>query len=156
MEQTYKKILVGVDGSEQAMEAFRKAVEVARRNEGEVIVTNVIEQQMTTALTVAPLGNEYIEEQMAHGNEILERWRLYAESVNFSKITKDLTFGQAKSVLAIELPKKHNIDLIMVGQSGLNRVEAMMVGSVASYVIRKAPCDVLVVTPTEKQEETEK
>lgn len=110
MEQTYKKILVGVDGSEQAMEAFHKAVEVARRNEGEVIVTNVIEQQMTTALTVAPLGNEYIEEQMAHGNEILERCRLYAESVNFSKITKDLTFGQAKSVLAIELPK--NIILI--------------------------------------------
>lgn len=149
MEQTYKKILVGVDGSEHAMEAFRKAVEVARRNEGEVIVTMVIEQQMTTALTIAPLGNEYIEEQMSYGNELLERCRLYAESVNFLKVTKDLVFGQAKSVLAIELPKKHGIDLIMVGQSGLNRVEAMMVGSVASYVIRKAPCDVLVVTQPE-------
>ena len=156
MEQTYKKILVGVDGSEHAMEAFRKAVEVARRNEGEVIVTMIIEQQMTTALTVAPLGNEYIEEQMTYGNDLLERCRLYAESVNFSKVTKDLVFGQAKSVLAIELPKKHGIDLIMVGQSGLNRVETMMVGSVANYVIRKAPCDVLVVTQPENEAESTK
>ena len=156
MEQTYKKILVGVDGSEHAMEAFRKAVEVARRNEGEVIVTMIIEQQMTTALTVAPLGNEYIEEQMTYGNDLLERCRLYAESVNFTKVTKDLVFGQAKSVLAIELPKKHGIDLIMVGQSGLNRVEAMMVGSVANYVIRKAPCDVLVVTQPENEAESTK
>ncbi|GGI64921.1 MULTISPECIES: universal stress protein [Enterococcus] len=156
MEQTYKKILVGVDGSEHAMEAFRKAVEVARRNEGEVIVTMIIEQQMTTALTVAPLGNEYIEEQMTYGNDLLERCRLYAESVNFSKVTKDLVFGQAKSVLAIELPKKHGIDLIMVGQSGLNRVETMMVGSVANYVIRKAPCDVLVVTQPENESESTK
>ena len=156
MEQTYKKILVGVDGSEHAMEAFRKAVEVARRNEGEVIVTMIIEQQMTTALTVAPLGNEYIEEQMTYGNDLLERCRLYAESVNFTKVTKDLVFGQAKSVLAIELPKKHGIDLIMVGQSGLNRVETMMVGSVANYVIRKAPCDVLVVTQPENEAESTK
>lgn len=156
MEQTYKKILVGVDGSEHAMEAFRKAVEVARRNEGEVIVTMIIEQQMTTALTVAPLGNEYIEEQMTYGNDLLERCRLYAESVNFSKVSKDLVFGQAKSVLAIELPKKHGIDLIMVGQSGLNRVETMMVGSVANYVIRKAPCDVLVVTQPENESESTK
>lgn len=33
MEQAYKKILVGIDGSEQAFAAFKKAVEVARRNE---------------------------------------------------------------------------------------------------------------------------
>lgn len=34
MEQNYQTVLVGIDGSEQATEAFEKAVEVARRNEG--------------------------------------------------------------------------------------------------------------------------
>ena len=63
-----------------------------------------------------------------------------------------MVFGQAKSILATELPRKHQVDLLMVGQSGLNAVEKMMVGSVASYVILKAPCDVLVIaTPEEKQ-----
>lgn len=149
MEQYYKKILVGVDGSEHAMAAFRKAVEVARRNEGEVIVTTIIEQQITTGITLAPLASDFVEEQIERGNDLLERCREYAASVDFLNVTKDLTFGKAKSVLAIELPEKHRIDLIMVGQSGLNPVETMMVGSVANYVIRKAPCDVLVVTQKE-------
>lgn len=43
--QAYKNILVGIDGSDQAKEAFKKAVEVARRNEGKIYVANVIEQQ---------------------------------------------------------------------------------------------------------------
>ncbi|MFG6257667.1 universal stress protein, partial [Staphylococcus epidermidis] len=30
MNQEYKNILVGIDGSEQALAAFKKAVEVAR------------------------------------------------------------------------------------------------------------------------------
>ncbi len=45
MNQEYKNILVGIDGSEQALAAFKKAVEVARRNNGKVYVANVIDQQ---------------------------------------------------------------------------------------------------------------
>jgi nucleotide-binding universal stress UspA family protein len=37
----------------------------------------------------------------------------------------------------------------MVGQSGLNAVERFMMGSVASFVIREARCDVLIVSPEE-------
>lgn len=38
----------------------------------------------------------------------------------------------------------------MVGQSGLNAVERFITGSVASYVIRQAPCDVLIITPSKE------
>ena len=41
MNQEYKNILVGIDGSEQALAAFKKAVEVARRNNGKVYVANI-------------------------------------------------------------------------------------------------------------------
>ena len=34
--------------------------------------------------------------------------------------------------------KKYNVDLIMVGQSGLNAVERVVMGSVSSYIIRQA------------------
>ena len=47
---------------------------------------------------------------------------------------------------AWDFPKKYHIDLGMVGQSALNAVERFRTGSVASYVIRQAPCDVLVVS----------
>jgi len=33
----------------------------------------------------------------------------------------------------------------MIGATGLNAVERLFIGSVSEYVIRNAPCDVLVV-----------
>ncbi|WP_313540665.1 universal stress protein, partial [Enterococcus sp.] len=44
--QRYQNILVGIDGSEQAKDAFKKAVEVARRNQGKVYAATIIDQQM--------------------------------------------------------------------------------------------------------------
>ncbi|EPC76844.1 Putative universal stress protein, partial [Lacticaseibacillus paracasei subsp. paracasei Lpp71] len=38
-----------------------------------------------------------------------------------------------------------NIDLIMIGATGLNAVERLLIGSVTEYVTRNALCDVLVV-----------
>lgn len=47
-------------------------------------------------------------------------------------------FGSPKEVMSHELPEKYNVDLIMVGQSGLNAVERVVMGSVSSYIIRQA------------------
>ncbi len=146
MEQTYKRVLVGVDGSDHAFEAFKKAVEVARRNKGEVFVAAIIEQQLPTIMGMYPVGETFLEEESNRKNQLLDECVAYAKSVDFSAVTKILTYGQPKNLLASELPREHKIDLIMVGQSGLNQLEKMMIGSVASYVIRKAPCDVLVVS----------
>ncbi len=38
----------------------------------------------------------------------------------------------------------------MIGSTGLNALERLMVGSVATYVSRNAVCDVLVVKPEKK------
>ncbi len=47
--QRYQNILVGIDGSESAMSAF-KAVEVARRNQGKVYAATIIDQQVPTMM----------------------------------------------------------------------------------------------------------
>ncbi|WP_369677190.1 universal stress protein, partial [Enterococcus faecium] len=62
-----------------------------------------------------------------------------------------IAYGSVRESMAVKLPKKYAIDLIMVGQSGLNAVERFMTGSVASYVIRHSPCDVLIVSDEEEQ-----
>ena len=49
-----------------------------------------------------------------------------------------------KNIIAKELPKEYNIDLIMLGATGLNAVERLFIGSVSESVIRNAS-DVLVV-----------
>ena len=44
--QEYQTILVGVDGSEQADQAFDKAVAVARRNQATIIIAHVLENHL--------------------------------------------------------------------------------------------------------------
>ncbi|MCP6726407.1 universal stress protein [Klebsiella pneumoniae] len=43
------------------------------------------------------------------------------------------------------MPEKMHADLIMIGATGLNAVERILIGSVTEYVTRMAICDVLVV-----------
>lgn len=144
--QNYNNILVGIDGSDQAMDAFKKAVEVARRNDGKIYVANVIDQQIVTVMGYSSLNQSIIDQETAQAKDLLDECKRYGSSVGFDNIEGIVAYGSAKEAMAHQLPKKYHIDLVMVGQSGLNAVERFVVGSVASYVIREAPCDVLVVS----------
>ncbi|MGX7352032.1 universal stress protein [Enterococcus canis] len=147
MEQVYRTILVGIDGSEQGNAAFRKAVEVARRNEGRVIAAHVIENQLYNLMGYPSLPDNLMGQETEAGKQLLAECQAYAESVDYPHVETVLTFGSAKEAMARELPAKHHVDLIMVGQSGLNSLERVMVGSVSNYILLHAPCDVLVVNP---------
>ena len=146
MEQEYKKILVGIDGSEQAQLAFEKAVEVARRNQGTVYVANVVDQQITTMMGYSSLNQNIVDQETASAKEMIEVCKKYGRDHDFPNIEGIIAYGSAREAMAQKLPAKYQIDLIMVGQSGLNAVERFMTGSVASYVIREALCDVLVIS----------
>lgn len=43
-KQVYKNVLVGVDGSEQSDQAYKKALEVARRNDAHLVVVHIVEE----------------------------------------------------------------------------------------------------------------
>lgn len=151
LTQTYKNILVGVDGSDQGNLAYQKAVEVARRNHGRVIVVHVIENKAYTMMGYSSLNDRFLDQEIDGAKELLANCKAYANSADFSKVEPILTYGVVKEVMCKELPEKYDVDLIMVGQSGLNAVEQLMIGSVSSYIIRHAPCDVLIVHPEIKK-----
>ena len=151
MNQEYKNILVGIDGSEQALAAFKKAVEVARRNNGKVYVANVIDQQFYNFMGYAPIDQNLFDQQTETAKQMIEECKEYGKSVDYTNIEGIIAYGSVRESMAVKLPKKYAIDLIMVGQSGLNAVERFMTGSVASYVIRHSPCDVLIVSDEEEQ-----
>lgn len=145
MDQEYKRILVGIDGSEQAFAAFHRAVEVARRNNGTVYVANVIDQQFFSLPGFSTIDHSAIDQETQSVKQMIEDCKDYGKSVGYTKIEGFVSYGSAKEAMAHQLPKDYDIDLIMVGQSGLNAVERIVMGSVSSYIIRQAPCDVLVV-----------
>ena len=147
--QRYQNILVGIDGSDQAMSAFKKAVEVARRNQGKVYAATIIDQQVPTMMGYAPLDSSILEQEKDTAKNLIDDCKAYAKSVDFDLVEGIVAYGSIKDALATQLPDQYDIDLIMVGQSGLNAVERFMMGSGASFVIREARCDVLIVSPEE-------
>lgn len=143
--QEYKRILVGIDGSDQAQAAFKQAVEVARRNKGKVYIAIVIDQQVYNLMGYSSFNQELVEKETDEARSLLKDCVSYAQKEGGVAAEGIISFGSAKVALARQLPEKYEIDLIMVGQSGLNAVERFVMGSVSSYIIRQAPCDVLIV-----------
>ena len=132
MLQQYKKIMVAVDGSDEAELAFKKAVNVAIRNNGELLLAHVIDTMLAEQAT-----------EMA--KQTLADYESNAKKAGLNNVTSVVEYGSPKQIIAREIPEDNQVDLIMLGATGLNAVERLFIGSVSEYVIRNAACDVLVV-----------
>jgi nucleotide-binding universal stress UspA family protein len=51
----------------------------------------------------------------------------------------------------VRYAKEHEMDLIVLGTHGRSGLAHVLMGSVAERVVRKSPCPVLTVRPTEHQ-----
>ena len=143
MFHEYSKILVPVDGSNEARLAFEKAIEVAKRNRAQVLIAHIID----TRVLQTPTGFEgnFNEEIQRQTENLFLEYRQYAQEHDFNDIDFVLEYGSPKVYISKNIPKDYQIDLIMMGATGLNAVERLFIGSVSEYVIRNAHCDVLVV-----------
>lgn len=143
MLQQYKRILVAVDGSDESEAAFRKAVHVANRNQSSLFLLHVIDTMSFQSVSgYEGLITENVTDQV---KETLEEYKKYAELQGVEEFQYLIEYGSPKILIAKYVPKEYQVDLIMLGATGLNAVERLFVGSVSRYVIQNASCDVLVV-----------
>ena len=139
MLQQYKKIMVAVDGSDEAELAFKKAVNVAIRNNGELLLAHVIDTR--SFQTVSSFDGMLAEQATEMAKQTLADYESNAKKAGLNNVTSVVEYGSPKQLIA----KDNQVDLIMLGATGLNAVERLFIGSVSEYVIRNAACDVLVV-----------
>ena len=144
----YQRILVGIEGSKQSDMAFNKAVEVAKQNDAKLYLLSVINgERMPSG---GPNGFGFVDRSVYKPavetmKEKLAEYQQKAKQVGVKEVTMEVEVGNAKVELAESYPAKNDIDLIVIGATGLNVVGRLIVGSTASYTIREAPCDVTVV-----------
>lgn len=143
MLQQYERIMVAVDGSKEAELAFKKAVNVAKRNEAELVLVHVIDTRAFQ--TVATFDSVLAEQATELANKSLSDYTQFAHEQGLTSVESIVEYGSPKTIIAKQLPKEHKIDLILLGATGLNAVERLFIGSVSEYVIRNASCDVLIV-----------
>jgi nucleotide-binding universal stress UspA family protein len=139
----YKQILAAVDGSSEAEWAFRKSVEIAKRNNAVLNLIHVVDLRTYTTITkrVPDLDDRVFDE----GRELLSRYKNEALAAGVSEVHEFIASGSPNSVISREYAKRVKADLIVCGAKGLNAVEHFLLGSVSQHIVRSSPCDVLVV-----------
>jgi nucleotide-binding universal stress UspA family protein len=143
MSFTYKKVLVAVDGSKESEWAFKKAIEISKRNHASLVITHIIDTRSFATVEAYDRSIALRAEKFA--KELLDDYQKRAEKEDVTDINTVLEYGSPKVKIAKEITPKHEIDLIVCGGTGLNAVERFLIGSVSENITRFAKCDVLIV-----------
>ncbi len=146
VQTVFSRVLVGIDGSEESREAARQAATLA---EGELTLFAVYD---TTDALIGGTGIGapvyYDEDQQRKAAEdALEQAR---EDVASANPTGKIVRGVVWDALIHEIEREQDT-LIAVGSHSVGRLAGIVIGSVATEIIHKAPCSVLVARKTEDQ-----
>ncbi|MBN6887992.1 nucleotide-binding universal stress UspA family protein [Cytobacillus horneckiae] len=142
----YENILVAVDGSTEAEYGFKKAMEMAKLNGANLILTHVIDTRTYTA--VEAYDRTSAERANTFAKELMEKYKNECFEAGITHVEYEIEYGSPKVKIPKDIAKKYNVDLIICGATGLNAVERFLIGSVSEQITRHAPCDVLVVRPS--------
>lgn len=150
MLSQYQHIQVSVDGSKEADLAFSKSVAIAKRNGATLEILHVIDTR--SFQNVSSFDSAMVEQVSNDAKKKMEEYYARATKVGVKEVHFSIEFGSPKTIIAHDFPKKNGIDLIVIGATGLNAVERLLIGSVTEYVTRTANCDVLVCRTKENED----
>jgi nucleotide-binding universal stress UspA family protein len=142
------RILVGVDGSDEASLAVREAARRfwPPRSEARVVVVDDPLEASPVGRIIPPVANwveETNREERAWARELAERAAAELRDAGLS-VTPAVVEGNPKRVL-VEEAEAWGADCVFVGSTGLGRVERFVLGSVSAAVAARAHCSVEVV-----------
>lgn len=145
----YERIYVAVDGSKESEFAFEKAVGIAKRNVGsKLYLVHIVDQRATIAMDFADGGNA--QRAVHYAEQLLEGYQKRAAHFGVEGVERIIEEGAPKRVLMNKFGTLTEMDLVICGATGLNRVERLLIGSVSDHIIRSSSCDVLVVRTPER------
>ncbi|MEH7418330.1 universal stress protein [Neobacillus drentensis] len=139
----YRNILVAIDGSKEADWAFQKGIEIAKRNGARMILVHVIDTRSFAIIEAYDTVIGDRAEKLA--KDMLEKYQQQAVEAGLTNVQYEIEYGSPKIRIPRDIAKKHHVDLILCGATGMNVVERFIIGSVSEHITRYAPCDVLVV-----------
>lgn len=143
MEGKYDHILVAIDGSKESEWALEKSIEIAKRNNAKLLLAHVIDTR--SFMLIDSYDPDIAERANKLAIDMLEKYQTQAINAGVTHVHYEIEYGSPKVKIPKEIAKKHGIDLIVCGATGMNAVERFLIGSVSEHITRYSPCDVLIV-----------
>jgi nucleotide-binding universal stress UspA family protein len=140
------KILVPVDGSAQAEEALYTAIAMLKSQPGELFVLSVVPSFESFDLELSAATRASLKEDFeAKGGRVVKRSCDIATGEGVTVHCKAEVSATSVPDAIVAFAEKEAVDLVVIGSRGLSPASRFRMGSVASKVVRHAPCSVYVV-----------
>ncbi|TWT27155.1 universal stress protein [Planomicrobium sp. CPCC 101110] len=143
MTLKYSQIIVAVDGSDQAAIAFKKAVDIAVRNNATLNLVSIVDNRSFGSIEA--YGQAFAKGAKTAAEGLLTTYKEVATEAGVPQVNSIVEYGSPKSMIPVDMVKRLDADLIVCGATGLNSAERFLMGSVSERIVRSARCDVLVV-----------
>ena len=140
-----KRILVGVDGSRESLQAALLAANLAHQTHRSLELAHVLPDAV-------PMPPEAFSAELAtwrkdvaeEGTKLLKTIRERVDRPDTESRSTLVESARPAEALA-ELAKEHDIDLVVVGHRGRSAMTRALLGSVADRLVQICPKPVLVV-----------
>ena len=142
-----KKVLVPVDGGTADEEAVRLSCRLAKKSGGKVFVTYVIQVDRTL-----PLDAE-VKAEIERGEQVLDTAERIAEDQDYN-VDTDLLQAREIGPAIVDEAIERGVDLIMMGVTYLKKFGEFSLGETVPYVLKNAPCWVLICREPIPEEES--
>lgn len=144
-ESNYRHILIAVDESSMAVNAFSTSLDLAKKHEADLTAVHVLHPPLMHSLEQF---QENIQDvYMKNGELLLEKYKQLAVENEADDMMFTLDYGSPKHIIPKESAQRYQADLIIAGALGAGQEKGIRLGSVSEGIVRRAGCDVLVVRP---------
>lgn len=151
MIKIYKKILVGIDGSDDAIRAAERALEFQKRDNSEVVAfCSILHKLIYFSPPIVTLGTENVvsfplpPERITIARNALSNVKHLFDNSNASIETRVISDKEPGDYIR-DMVEKEGFDLVILGCSGEHSKIKRFMGTVPARVINNAPCDVLII-----------
>ena len=146
----FRKILVGVDGSESALKAVDLAAALSQAHDSQLVLVHVVQLSAIADQVLKISATEHLKQNPKGimeklSQNVLDQARKHAIKAGASEeqITTVTTDGDQARQL-IQAAKRRKADLIVLGTRGRGRMEGLLLGSVSQKIAALAPCPCLI------------
>jgi nucleotide-binding universal stress UspA family protein len=148
----YRTVVVGTDGSESSLRAVGRAGALAGACDATLVVACAYLPADADDREVARAGDVLRDEayQVMGSHPAEELVRTAADQARKAGATKVRTLAVVGSPVEtlLEVVRREDADLLVVGNRGLNSIKGRLLGSVPADATRRSEVDVLVVHTT--------
>ena len=143
-DMDYDRVFVSLDGTDRQDKVLERAILVAANNNADLYIGHVID---STALETAGTYPVDLIPELERGfrASIADGVARAEAEPGVGSVKVLVRCGRIRETLKEEMIDQVKPDVIVCGARGLSPLKYALLGSISTFLLRSAPCDILVV-----------